>query len=71
MLDIQQELADAVRHFWRTRAAQSHRQGRASGVRDAGNRSAVTGGRHADGFVRLIAAIVRDAGLPEASNLPE
>lgn len=66
MLDIHQELAAAVQHFWQTRAAQARRQGAGSGVRDAGNRTAVTGGRHADGFVRMIAAIVRDAGLPQA-----
>lgn len=67
MLDTHGELAQAVRHFWKMRAAQSKRQGGASGVKDTGNRSAVTGGKHADGFVRLIAAILREAGLPEAS----
>jgi hypothetical protein len=67
MLDTQAELSKAVRHFWKMRAAQSKRQGGASGVRDAGNRTAVTGGKHADGFVKLIAAIVRDAGLPDAT----
>lgn len=67
MLDIQGELAKAVKHFWRTRASQSKRQGSASGVKDAGNRTAVTGGKHADGFVEMIAAIVHDAGLPKAT----
>ena len=67
MMDIHGELARAVTHFWNTRTAQSERQGMNSGVRDAGNRTAVTGGRHADGFVRLIAAIVRDAGLTDAT----
>lgn len=67
MLDTQGELSKAVRHFWKMRAAQSKRQGGASGVKDAGNRTAVTGGKHADGFVKLIAAIVRDAGLPDAT----
>lgn len=33
-------------------------------MKDAGERASVTGGKHADGFVRLIAAIVKDAGLP-------
>lgn len=65
MLDIDKELAKAVKHFWKTRAGQKKRQGGASGVKDAGNRSAVTGGKHADGFVTLIANIVRDAGLPD------
>jgi len=66
MLDVQIELAKAVKHFWKTRADQKKRQGSGSGMKDAGNRSAVTGGKHADGFVKLIAAIVRDAGLPDA-----
>jgi hypothetical protein len=65
MLDIDKELAKAVKHFWKTRAGQKQRQGGKSGVKDAGNRSAVTGGKHADGFVTLIANIVRDAGLPD------
>jgi hypothetical protein len=64
MLDYKNELAKAVRHFWRTRGQQKNRQGADSGVKDAGNRAAVTGGKHADGFVRLIAAIVKDAALP-------
>jgi hypothetical protein len=38
-----------------------------TGKKDAGARGAVTGGKHADGFVRLIAEIVRDAGLPDIS----
>ena len=41
------------------------RQGGASGMKDAGNRGAVTGGKHADGFVKLIAAVVKDAALPK------
>lgn len=64
MLNFKKELAKAVQHFWRTRGSQKERQGGGTGLRDAGNRGAVTGGKHADGFVRLIAAIVRDAALP-------
>jgi hypothetical protein len=66
-LDVEKELATAVRHFWRTRARQSIRQGSVSGRKDAGNRGAVTGGKHADGFVELICAILRDAGLRDFS----
>lgn len=65
MLDIEQELAKAVKHYWKTRSGQKVRQGGASGVKDAGNRAAVTGGKHADRFVTLIADIVRAAGLPD------
>ena len=44
MIDVDALMADAVRHFWRTRQSQSDRQGSVSGVRDAGSRTAVTGG---------------------------
>lgn len=66
-LDVEKELAKAVRYFWRMRSRQSARQGSATGRKDAGNRSAVTGGKHADGFVELIRAILRDAGLRDFS----
>lgn len=63
MIDVEKEFGKAVKHFWRTRIAQHQHQGTGTGKKDAGNRAAVTGGKHADGFVNLIAAIVRDAGL--------
>ncbi len=63
MPDYDKELAKAVQYFWRVRAKQHKRQGKGSGQKDAGNRAAVTGGKHADGFVRLIAGIVKNAGL--------
>src|SRR3970282_2374715 len=65
MLDYKKELEKAVQHFWRTRGTQKKRQGGGTGLKDADNRGAVTGGKHADGFVRLIAAIVKDAALPK------
>ncbi|MFZ5557299.1 MAG: PaeR7I family type II restriction endonuclease [Pseudomonadota bacterium] len=64
MLDFEKELGKAVRHFWRMRGRQKKRQGGKSGRKDAGERGSVTGGKHADGFIRLIAAIVKDAALP-------
>lgn len=64
MIDVEKGLADAVKHFWHTRGSQHEAQGSVSGIRDAGNRAAVTGGKHADGFVKLIGDIVRDAELP-------
>lgn len=67
MLKVEKTMAEAVRHFWRTRTDQHTRQGGESGQKDAGNRAAVTGGKHADGFVKLIATIVRDAGVPNVS----
>jgi Restriction endonuclease XhoI len=64
MINVEKGLANAVKHFWRTRTSQHAKQGSASGKKDAGNRAAVTGGKHADGFVNLIAEIVKDAELP-------
>ncbi|MGC8475481.1 MAG: PaeR7I family type II restriction endonuclease [Acetobacteraceae bacterium] len=67
MIDVDAAVRQAVRAFWRTRAAQSRRQGGESGRRDRGGRRAVTAGHHADGFAALAAEIVRDAGLDAAS----
>ena len=64
MLDFEAELGKAVHHFWRVRGKQKIRQGGKTGKKDAGERGSVTGGKHADGFIRLIAAIVKDAALP-------
>ncbi|GIW93484.1 MAG: type-2 restriction enzyme [Pirellulaceae bacterium] len=47
-------LQHAVRHFWLTRERQARAQGTASGIRNHGFRSAVTGGAQLDGFARLI-----------------
>lgn len=66
MIDVEGLLGKAVQQFWKTRGNQRKRQGSQTGRKDAGNRAAVTGGKHADGFVGLIAEIVSDAGLPEA-----
>ena len=65
MLDFTRELSKAVKHFWQVRSNQKKRQGSKSGKKDAGERSSVTGGKHADGFIRLIATIVKDAALPK------
>ena len=69
MLDVEKGLAVGVKHFWRIRASQHQNQGSKTGKKDAGNRAAVTGGKHADGFVKLINDIVTDAELPNVSVL--
>lgn len=69
MIDVEKGLAEAVKHFWRTRVSQHEKQGIQTGKKDAGNRAAVTGGKHADGFVNLIASIVKDAELPNIEVL--
>jgi hypothetical protein len=44
----------AVKQFWSTRGNQARKQGAKTGTRDAGNRTAVTGGKQLDGFVELV-----------------
>lgn len=63
MINVEEELGKAVKNFWKVRSRQHKRQGSGTGTKDAGNRAAVTGGKHADRFVQLIGAIVHDAGL--------
>lgn len=50
----EKRLRGAVKQFWTTRGNQAQRQGAKSGARDAGNRTAVTGGKQMDGFVDLV-----------------
>ncbi len=59
-------LGKAIAHFWKARGAQLKKQGRKTGQKDAGNRAAVTGGKHGDGFIALLTAVVREAGLTDA-----
>lgn len=64
-MDYSEKVAGAVAHFWRTRLKQGESQGSTTGVRDTGNRSAVTGGAQLNGFIDLLASILENAGLPE------
>ncbi len=64
-MNYSEKVAQAIEHFWHTRLSQDKNQGSVSGIRDAGNRSAVTGGAQLDGFIHLLASILEDAGLPE------
>ena len=64
-LEYKHRLAKAVQHFWKVRSQQHQNQGSATGRRDAGNRSAVTGGKHHDGFIKLLAELLSEAGLPD------
>jgi hypothetical protein len=61
---LEQRLRAAIRHFWKTRDSQARRQGTASGMKDAGARSAVTGGAQMDGFVSLVRNLLCENGLP-------
>jgi hypothetical protein len=53
-------LAEAVDHFWRTRLSQASAQKQP----DQGSRSAVTGGKQLDGFIRLLVKVAKDVGVP-------
>ena len=55
-------MTKAVASYWSTRQSQSVKQV-ASGQRDQGTRSAVTGGAHMDGFISLINELIREAGI--------
>lgn len=59
----EERIREAVKHFWLTREAQSTRQGAKSGTRDAGFRSAVTGGKQLDGFVELVRDYLEETGV--------
>jgi hypothetical protein len=59
-------LRKAIRHFWVTRTKQSKNQGKKTGSRDSGDRTAVTGGRQMDGFVNLVRDFLCANGLPKA-----
>jgi hypothetical protein len=52
----------AVLAYWRTRDGQAAKQA-ASGQKDQGARSAVTGGAQMDGFIQLITEIIVSAGI--------
>lgn len=66
-MDYKKRIAKAVRHFWEVRTQQHDLQGSATGIKDAGNRSAVTGGKHLHGFVKLLTEILTEAGLPDTT----
>ncbi|HVU65022.1 MAG TPA: PaeR7I family type II restriction endonuclease [Phycisphaerales bacterium] len=66
MNDLDKRVAEAVRFFWSTRTSQNDKQG-SGGQRDAGARSAVTGGKQLDGFVSLVRDVLVHAGCPAGS----
>lgn len=63
---LEKALRKAIKHFWTTRSAQSLKQGSKTGSRDAGARTAVTGGRQMDGFISLVRDYLCENGLPKA-----
>lgn len=67
MKDLKQRLAAAVSRFWKTRRKQEKKQGKASGKRDQGSRSAVTGGAQMNGFVELVSELLVESGIHDAT----
>jgi hypothetical protein len=65
MADLEAGVREAVRHFWQTRERQSTRQ-KGGRQQDQGARSAVTGGKQMDGFIRLVRHLLIDARVPES-----
>jgi hypothetical protein len=59
---IADRTAEAVTHYWKTRAAQRKKQ-EAGGKADQGLRSAVTGGAQMDGFISLFTDLITQAGI--------
>jgi len=64
---LDKRLRDAIRHFWTMRRRQAKKQGIRTGQKDAGRRTAVTGGKHLDGFITLCRDLLVKAGLSKAN----
>jgi hypothetical protein len=65
MPELDTEVRAAVRHFWLTRQQQSTRQ--LNNVEpDRGSRSAVTGGKQMNGFIRVVRSLLYAARVPES-----
>ena len=67
MKNLNKRVSAAVKHFWTTRSSQDIQQGKKSGQRDSGNRTAATGGKQLDGFVDLVAKLLAEAGVPKSA----
>jgi len=63
---MERRLRTAIKHFWNTRQTQAQKQGALSGSKDAGARSAVTGGAQMNGFINLVRDLLCENGLPKA-----
>lgn len=60
---LEPQLAEAVRRFWALRGEQAKTQGGEEGDKDRGDRGAVTGGKHLDGFREMVAGLLTASGL--------
>ena len=62
----EKRLHGAIKQFWGTRGSQAQRQGAKTGARDAGNRTAVTGGKQLDGFVEFVRDFLVECKIGES-----
>jgi len=67
LIDYKKQIAEAVEHFWKVRTSQYAKQTSSADKTDTGLRGAVTGGKHLDGFIDLLADILSEAGLPDST----
>lgn len=67
LADLDRNLRKAIVFFWKQRGSQSKKQGGNDGDKDRGDRSAVTGGKHLDGFRELVVQLLEAAGLQRAT----
>jgi hypothetical protein len=63
---LKKRLRAAIKHFWNTRETQAQKQGTTAGAKDAGARSAVTGGAQMNGFIKLVRDLLCESGLPNS-----
>jgi hypothetical protein len=63
---LKKRLRAAIQHFWNTRETQAQKQGATAATKDAGARSAVTGGAQMNGFISLVRDLLCESGLPKA-----
>ena len=64
---LEKRVRQAIKHFWTTRDTQAQQQGSKTGARDAGARTAVTGGHQMDGFISLVREYLCKNGLPKTN----
>ena len=62
----EKHLRQAIQQFWATRRNQAQNQGAKTGTRDAGDRTAVTGGKQMDGFVALVRDYLVACGIKKS-----
>ncbi len=62
LANLNDQVSGAIAHYWLTRQGQAEKQV-ASGRSDQGARSAVTGGAHMDGFIKVITDLIVEAGV--------